>query len=111
MIRPFAIVTISNTVLAISAAVVLGISAYVEHTVSPIPVSFLKERNLISDRNRQHPQLDIYLRCIRRSFHPCLHPRHSPIEGDQANRLNAQSRSRIIRPLMGILVRYVILID
>lgn len=38
MIRPFAIVTISNAILAISAAVVLGISAYVEHTVSFIPL-------------------------------------------------------------------------
>jgi uncharacterized membrane protein YczE len=39
---PFAIVTTSNAILAICAAVVLGISAYVEHTVSLLLQSLTK---------------------------------------------------------------------
>jgi len=71
--RPFAIVSITNTILAISAAVVLGISAYVEHTVCLL--SALSGSWLIIDRESRYSQLYLYLRCFRRRFHHSCPPR------------------------------------
>jgi hypothetical protein len=105
MIRPFAIVTISNTILAISAAVVLGISAYVEHTVSPPPQSGSK---LMIDRYNRPTQLDLHLRCFRRSFHPSSHPRFRSLENRKTCFGNFEDRSRSFCPLMGLLAWYVL---
>jgi len=97
--RPFAIVTISNTVLAISAAVVLGISAYVEHAVSQCHLISL----LMLDRYSRRSQLYLHLRRFRRSFHYRVHPRSGSLEGHQAHRRIIEGRDWSFCPFMGSL--------